>query len=410
MRRPSARDRAARRRRRAARAASSAALRRGLGRRLEPAQRAEPGEPGAVELERRAGEIRARDLRHLERAPGVVIVLRVEPHHAARTRAARAARALRAARAAHRLDLRATAARSTASGARSARGRCRSRRPRRRSSPSVSATLVDEDHLAPARRPHRAVLLVGGQVAVQRQHGEVEQRARRRRGPRRSAGSRRRPAGTRARRRRACPARARRTAAATCLPSGRSSGCSTCSIATGNVRPSERTTGASPRNAATGSASSVADITTSASSGRRARSRATSASARSPSRWRSWNSSMITQPTPRSSGSTSSRRVSTPSVTNRSRVARGRPCDRSAPRSRPRRRARRRARSATRAAASRAASRRGCSTTTSPLDHARVEQRARDARRLAGARRRDQHGTAPLAHRRDQPRQHVVDR
>ena len=103
-----------------------------------------------------------------------------------------------------------------------------------------------------------------------------------------------------------------------------------------------------------------------ASSGRRARSRATSASARSPSRWRSWNSSMITQPTPRSSGSREQppgqHALGDEPDPGRAR----RPGDRSGPRSRPRRRARRRARSRPALAASRAASRRGCSTTISP--------------------------------------------
>ena len=86
-------------------------------------------------------------------------------------------------------------------------------------------------------------------------------------------------------------------------------------VSTGKARPSERMTGASSR-AATGSASSVADITTMARSGRSA-ARASHASARPRSafRLRSWNSSKIRQPTPGKSGSDWIMRVRIPSVT-----------------------------------------------------------------------------------------------
>ncbi len=90
------------------------------------------------------------------------------------------------------------------------------------------------------------------------------------------------------------------------------------------------------------------------------------ASARSLSRWRSWNSSSTTAPTPLSLGSESNRRVSTPSVTKRTRVCEltasskrtwyPAVCPTCSPIS-----------DATRRAANRAAIRRGSSTTTSPL-------------------------------------------
>ena len=69
--------------------------------------------------------------------------------------------------------------------------------------------------------------------------------------------------------------------------------------------------------------SMVADITRSLSSSRRpcCRSRA-SASPRSASSERSWNSSNSTAPTPSSDGSSSTMRVNTPSVTTSIRVAR----------------------------------------------------------------------------------------
>ena len=145
------------------------------GRRLEPAQRGEARQSGAVQLERGAREVGARDLGHLERAPGVVVVPRVEPDHAARAGAAGATGALRAAGAADRLD-------------RQRRQAGPRRVPRDASQAAVDHAdhAVDrhrglgdvgrEDHLALAGRAHRAVLLVGRQVAVQRQHREIEDR------------------------------------------------------------------------------------------------------------------------------------------------------------------------------------------------------------------------------------------
>jgi len=76
-----------------------------LQRRLEPAECGEAREPRAVQLERGACEVHARDLGQLERAAHVVIVLGVEADDAARARATGATRPLRAARTAHRLDL-----------------------------------------------------------------------------------------------------------------------------------------------------------------------------------------------------------------------------------------------------------------------------------------------------------------
>ena len=73
---------------------------------------------------------------------------------------------------------------------------------------------------------------------------------------------------------------------------------------TGNWRPGASITGAPPRIPATRARSSVADMMTSLSSGRRfSRRSSVSARSRSASRLRSWNSSKITSPTPSSSGS-----------------------------------------------------------------------------------------------------------
>ncbi len=156
-----------------------------------------------------------------------------------------------------------------------------------------------------------------------------------------------------------------RTAAATCSERRCGSGRSACSTATSKRRPSLRTM-AHPRCAATGPASSVADMTSTLRSGRGPRkSCSKSASATSPCRCRSWNSSSTTAETPRRSGSASSRRVSTPSVTYRSRV-RGPVASSNRtwyPTVSP---GRSPSSCATRRAAVRAASRRGSSTTTSP--------------------------------------------
>ena len=90
---------------------------------------------------------------------------------------------------------------------------------------------------------------------------------------------------------------------------------------TGNGRPSTSTIGQSKRNALTSRGSIVADMTI-----RRRSSRARMVSrqkARARSAWtdRSWNSSMMTQDTPSSSGSSMNRRVRMPSVTTRIRVS-----------------------------------------------------------------------------------------
>ena len=114
--------------------------------------------------------------------------------------------------------------------------------------------------------------------------------------------------------------RNRRTAPATCAASGRSSGVGRCSIATSNIRPSLRTT-SPPTKSATGSASNVADIATTARSGRSvSRSRRNQARARSVATWRSCSSSSTTTPTPGRRGAASMRRMNSPSVMNRSRV------------------------------------------------------------------------------------------
>ena len=198
-----------------------------------------------------------------------MIVLGVEPHHATWPGAPGAPGALRAARAAHRLDLqrRQPAPRRVPRDPREAavdHGDHAVDRHRR------LGDVRREDHLALARRAHRRVLLArraGRRAAavidevVDRDRlgdvlGDAPDLAR--------AGQEHQHVAVELVLREAAHA-----PTPTCLPSGRSSGCSTCSIVTGNVRPSDRTTGAPPRNAATGSASSVADITTSTSSGRR---------------------------------------------------------------------------------------------------------------------------------------------
>ena len=170
-----AQDRLAERGDRAARVDRAEPLQRGLGRGdrrrrrgLEPAQLAER-DAHAAQLQRDAREIRAQDLGHLERAPRVVIVLRVQPDDAARLRAAGAARALRAARAADRLDAQLAEPRPR-----------RVPRDAREAAVDHAGHAVDrhrglgdvgrEDHLAPpARRgPHRAILVLGGKIAVER--------------------------------------------------------------------------------------------------------------------------------------------------------------------------------------------------------------------------------------------------
>ena len=89
------------------------------------------------------------------------------------------------------------------------------------------------------------------------------------------------------------------------------------------ARPADCTTGASPSFAAMPCASSVADITSSFSSGARfACASSVSARPRSACRLRSWNSSNMTRPTPSSAASCCNMRVSTPSVTTSMRVSR----------------------------------------------------------------------------------------
>ena len=113
------------------------------------------------------------------------------------------------------------------------------------------------------------------------------------------------------------------SAAASATPRARSGGgASAQRVSTGWARPWEVTTGASSISAATGPASSVADITSTRRSGRSApRASQASASARSASSERSWNSSSTRCETPSSEGSAWMRRVSTPSVTTSIRVA-----------------------------------------------------------------------------------------
>ena len=85
--------------------------------------------------------------------------------------------------------------------------------------------------------------------------------------------------------------------------------------ATGNISAGVDTTG-TPNSAANRSASAVADIATTRSSGRNTASSATMPNNKSPSSWRSCTSSMMIAPTPASSGSRNSRRISTFGVTN----------------------------------------------------------------------------------------------
>ncbi len=110
------------------------------------------------------------------------------------------------------------------------------------------------------------------------------------------------------------------SAEATCRSSG-SADAGVYAIEVSNRRPSDRSTAQPPRYAATGVDSMVADITIRRSSGRAVLcNRRRSASARSPSRWRSWNSSSTTTSTPPRERSERSLRVSTPSVMNVIRV------------------------------------------------------------------------------------------
>ena len=291
---------------------------RGRRRGLEPGEVGEAREAGGVQLERGLGEIGARDLGRVVLAPGVVIVLGVQAQRAAGAGAAGAAGALGGAGPRDRLD----------DQAGEARPRRVARHPGEPASitattPSivteVSATLVARITL---RRSARATARSCSSAERSPCSGNTSRSARGRQlgqvlgGAADLAGAGQEhqhvavePLVDQA------PHRRRHL-----LAHERSSGGGTCSTSTGNVRPSDTITGAA-RNAATGSGSSVADITTSLRSGRAPRrSRWHSASARSPARWRSWNSSRITTPMPRSVGSPSSWRVRTPSVTKRMRV------------------------------------------------------------------------------------------
>ena len=132
------------------------------------------------------------------------------------------------------------------------------------------------------------------------------------------------------------------------------------------MRPSASSTFAWPRNSPTGVGSRVADRTTILRSSRTSRwTRRARARAKSPSRWRSWNSSNTTQPMPSRNGSARTRRRKTPSVIAVTRVFLDTclskrtwyPTD--SPTDSPRSKAMRRA-------AARAASLRGSSSTTGP--------------------------------------------
>ncbi|MCW0436572.1 hypothetical protein NB723_001536 [Xanthomonas sacchari] len=110
------------------------------------------------------------------------------------------------------------------------------------------------------------------------------------------------------------------TARRACASSDSSRRAGKCAISTGKLRPALDSRGAS-RNCARRSPSSVADITTMRRSSRTCActSRA-SARPKSAARWRSWNSSNSSAPTPSSIGSSCSMRVRMPSVTTSMRV------------------------------------------------------------------------------------------
>ncbi|GAO02033.1 hypothetical protein PSR1_00900 [Anaeromyxobacter sp. PSR-1] len=142
-------------------------LERGRGRRLQPLE--VRGRPEAGQRQQRLREVLAQDLRDLELGPRVVVVARVEPHRAPGPRAAGAPGPLRRRGAADLLHLE--------------RGQAGPGRVR--GDPGEAGVhhrhhAVDgdrglghvggEDHLAARSRPHRAILLLRRQVAVQRQH------------------------------------------------------------------------------------------------------------------------------------------------------------------------------------------------------------------------------------------------
>ena len=116
-------------------------------------------------------------------------------------------------------------------------------------------------------------------------------------------------------------ARAWRTASATAGSIGVVAAMGRYRVVTGWAAPGACTTVAPPSRPAVAATSRVADITTTARSGRKLPAvSSTRASPVSADRERSWNSSKITTSTPASSGSRCRRRVRIPSVTNSMRV------------------------------------------------------------------------------------------
>ena len=283
----------------------------GRGRRLEPGERVGVADAERGERQHRVGQVGARDLGRVVGAGAARS--RAACRAAARGPGACARRARRAASAAARLIL------ASASVGRPGPGRVRgdARQPRvdhRHHAVDGHRRLGDvggQHHLAAPGGPHGARLLLERHLAVQRQHASVAglRRARRAR-PARAGFS---------------PAPGRNTSRSPSVSSRseppdrrrdlRSSG--------GDRRPRPRgevldrdleaaplaahggaVASAAPRERPrTGSASSVADIATTASSGRGlSRSRRSQASARSVATWRSCSSSSTTAETPRELG------------------------------------------------------------------------------------------------------------
>ena len=265
---------------------------------------------------------------------------------------------------------------------------------------------VGREHDAPPRPgAQRALLLVERLIAVQRRRRRrAPQRARERLGGAadlagagqedehvaRLARARRRASASATRVRRAA-ARRRRAAPTRSRPDGR-----------GPPTSAPWRPGGTPRAPRS---SSVADMTTSFRSGRTVScSSRTTASATSPCRWRSWNSSRTTTPTSSRNGSSRQPAPEDALGDEPEPRRRRRRAARSERGSRPRRRPRRPRCAATNSAAARAAIRRGSSTTTVPAaGDAGVEERGGHARRLSRAGRRAQH-EAPAAGERVAPR------
>ena len=157
------------------------------------------------------------------------------------------------------------------------------------------------------------------ELAVERHDVDIVRR-RGLRAARRCARSRAGRAGRRARCRPPPPA-PRRIAAATASSTPTPGARSACRISTGKLRPALSITGASPSSSATRAPSTVADMTSSRRSGRNAPcTSSASASPKSPSSERSWNSSKRMAAMPGSSGSSRIMRARMPSVTTRMRV------------------------------------------------------------------------------------------